>query len=154
LYTGIEKIIIKYFSSYTVAPVNKNNNNIIIPAPPTTNPGYPTSLFFVTSDVPANPAPTISSIVTSSYVIMIFEVSEILFRVFSYSLFSSSLKINENQRKIDIIGEWSVTSVESANLAAPQEIPIRINWKIQMERAQMFIENMSEQLDNLRLRLE
>jgi hypothetical protein len=104
--------------------------------------------------VPANPAPTISSIVTSSYVIMIFEVSEILFRVFSYSLFSSSLKINENQRKIDIIGEWSVTSVESANLAAPQEIPIRINWKIQMERAQMFIENMSEQLDNLRLRLE
>jgi hypothetical protein len=40
----------------------------------TANPGYATSLFFVTSDVPANPAPTISSIVTSSYVIMIFEV--------------------------------------------------------------------------------
>ena len=70
---------------YTVVPVNKNNNSIIIPAPPTANPGYATSLFFVTSDVPANPAPTISSIVTSSYVIMIFEVSEISFRVFSYS---------------------------------------------------------------------
>jgi hypothetical protein len=28
----------------------------------------------VTSDVPANPAPTISSIVTSSYVIIIFEI--------------------------------------------------------------------------------
>ena len=51
---------------------NKNNNNIVIPMPPTTNPGYPTSLFFVTSDVPANPAPTINRIVTSSYVIMMF----------------------------------------------------------------------------------
>jgi hypothetical protein len=47
---------------YTVVPVNKNNNSIIIPAPPTANPGYATSLFFVTSDVPANPAPTISII--------------------------------------------------------------------------------------------
>ena len=79
-----------FFPSYTVVPVDKNNNNIVIPAPPTANPGYATNLFFVTSDVPANPAPTISSIVTSSYVIMIFEVSEILFRVLSYSLFSTS----------------------------------------------------------------
>src|SRR5215217_9291191 len=77
-------------SSYTVVPVIENNNSIIIPAPPTANPGYATSLFFVTSDVPANPAPTISSMVTSSYVNMIFEVSEILSKVFSYSLSSSS----------------------------------------------------------------
>jgi hypothetical protein len=46
---------------YTVAPVTKNNI-IIIPAQPITNPGYATILFFVTSDVPANPAPTISII--------------------------------------------------------------------------------------------
>jgi len=57
-------------SSYTVVPVIENNNSIIIPPPPTANPGYATSLFFVTSDVPANPAPTISSIVTSSYVVI------------------------------------------------------------------------------------
>ncbi len=73
---------------HTVVPVNNNNNSIITPAPPTANPGYATNLFFVTSDVPANPAPTISSIVTSSYVIMIFEVSEILLRLFSYSFLS------------------------------------------------------------------
>jgi hypothetical protein len=27
--------------SYTVAPINKNNNDIITPALPTANPGYP-----------------------------------------------------------------------------------------------------------------
>jgi hypothetical protein len=58
-------------SSYTVVPVNNNNDSIITPVPPTANPGYATSLFFVTSDVPANPAPTISSIVTNSNVTII-----------------------------------------------------------------------------------
>jgi len=41
-------------------PVNKNNNNIITPALPTANPGYPINLFFAISDIPANPAPIIS----------------------------------------------------------------------------------------------
>ena len=44
--------------SYTVVPVSKKNNNIITPAPPTTNPGYAISLFFATSDMPPNAPPT------------------------------------------------------------------------------------------------
>jgi hypothetical protein len=71
-------------------PVNKNNNNIITPALPTANPGYPINLFFAISDIPANPAPIISSIVISSYVVIIFEASEILFKDFSYAIFSTS----------------------------------------------------------------
>jgi hypothetical protein len=64
----------------------------------------------------------------------------------------SSIKRNENQRKISISGEWNVTSIGSTNLQqAAQEIPIRISWQIQMEKAQMFIENilMSEKLNNI-----
>jgi hypothetical protein len=30
---------------HTVTPVNKNNNSIIIPAPPTANPGYASEVF-------------------------------------------------------------------------------------------------------------
>ena len=71
-------------------PVNKNNNNIITPILPTASPGYPISLFFVISDMPPNPAPIISSIVISSYVVIIFEASEILSKDFSYALFSTS----------------------------------------------------------------
>jgi hypothetical protein len=63
----------------------------------------------------------------------------------------SSRRINE--RKISVIGEWNVTSVGSANFKAPQEIPIRISWKIQMEKAQMLLEKIltSEQLNNITL---
>src|SRR5215213_226961 len=68
---------------------NKNKNNIITPILPTANPGYPISLFFVISDMPPNPAPIISSIVISSYVVIIFEASEILSKDFSYALFST-----------------------------------------------------------------
>ena len=71
-------------------PVNKNKNNIITPTLPTAIPGYPISLFFVISDMPPNPAPIISSIVISSYVVIIFEASEILSKDFSYALFSIS----------------------------------------------------------------
>ena len=83
-------IVILTSSIYTATPINKNNSNIITPAPPTANPGYAINLFFAISDIPANPAPIISSIVISSYVVMIFEVSEILFKDFSYVLFSIS----------------------------------------------------------------
>jgi hypothetical protein len=77
-------------SSYRGEPVNKNNNNIITPALPTASPGYPINLFFAISDIPPNPAPIISSIVISSYVVIIFEASEILSKDFSYALVSTS----------------------------------------------------------------
>ena len=68
----------------TVDGTNITSNNIITPKVPTANPGYPITLFFVISDVPHNPAPIISSIVASSYVVMNFEVSEMLAKDFSY----------------------------------------------------------------------
>lgn len=57
-------------------PVNKNKNNIITPTLPTASTGYPISLFFVISDVPPNTAPIISSIVISSYVVIILKLQK------------------------------------------------------------------------------
>jgi hypothetical protein len=55
-----------------------------------TNPGYPRNLFLAISDIPHNPAPMISDIVISSYIVMNLEVSEIVIKDFSYILFSAS----------------------------------------------------------------
>ena len=63
----------------------------------------------------------------------------------------SSLKINENEKKMNIIGEWSVSSIDPIDLMIPQELDIKIKWKIALEAVQMFIEDMllSKQLGDM-----
>lgn len=92
--SGINYIVNLTYQNYCDPTIvdgwNITSNNIITPTPPTANPGYPSILFFAISDIPHNPAPMISSIVTSSYIVMNLEVSEIVTKDFSYVLFSTS----------------------------------------------------------------